>query len=112
LAEEGQDRYGEATLKDISLSVKRGDLAILCGEVGSGKSSLLLACLGEMYKRTPMQFLEEEKSSEKGEEDLGSVKIGGRMAFVGEEAWVLRGSVRDNILFGLPYDGDRYKMVR
>jgi len=68
---------------------------MVCGQVGSGKSSLLLACLGEMYKISA----------------TGSLTIGGRVAFVGEEAWVLRGSVRENILFGLPYDEARYQMV-
>lgn len=37
-----------ATLKDLTFEVKRGELVAIVGAVGSGKSSLLLALLGEM----------------------------------------------------------------
>jgi len=37
-----------ATLKGITLEVRRGELVAIVGAVGSGKSSLLLALLGEM----------------------------------------------------------------
>jgi ATP-binding cassette subfamily C (CFTR/MRP) protein 2 len=37
-----------STLRGINLKVKKGDLVIVCGQVGSGKSSLLNAILGEM----------------------------------------------------------------
>lgn len=41
---------GEPTLKDINLKVKNGNLQAVVGTVGSGKSSLLSAFLGEMEK--------------------------------------------------------------
>jgi ABC-type transport system involved in cytochrome bd biosynthesis fused ATPase/permease subunit len=39
----------DGTLKDINLEVKRGELAVVVGRVGSGKSSLLSGILGEMF---------------------------------------------------------------
>ncbi len=37
------------TLKDIELTVKKGELLMVVGKVGSGKTSLLSAMLGEMW---------------------------------------------------------------
>lgn len=42
------EKDGEIILKDISLRVKEGSLVAVVGAVGSGKSSLLSAFLGEM----------------------------------------------------------------
>ena len=35
-------------LRDISLKVMRGEFVVIIGEIGSGKSSLLNAIVGEM----------------------------------------------------------------
>ena len=39
-------------LRDINMKVKAGSLVAVVGTVGSGKSSLLSAILGEMYKQS------------------------------------------------------------
>ncbi|CAN1246528.1 Putative ABC transporter C family member 15 [Linum grandiflorum] len=62
----------------------------VCGTVGSGKSSLLSCILGEIHKLS------------------GTVRIRGSKAYVAQSPWILTGSIRDNILFGKAYDGDRY----
>lgn len=38
------------TLEDINLQAKKGQLVAVVGEVGSGKSSLISALLGDMFK--------------------------------------------------------------
>ncbi|EPS69672.1 hypothetical protein M569_05085, partial [Genlisea aurea] len=78
------------TLDQINLRVKRGMKVAVCGTVGSGKSSLLSSVLGEMQKLT------------------GTVKISGTKAFVPQSAWILTGNVRENILFGRPYESEKY----
>eukprot|EP00755_Sulcionema_specki_P013130 Sspe_Gene.8695::Locus_2941_Transcript_1_1_Confidence_1.000_Length_4731::g.8695::m.8695/K05665/ABCC1; ATP-binding cassette, subfamily C (CFTR/MRP), member 1 len=45
-------RTGEPTLKNINLRVKQGELVMVVGKVGSGKSSLLEGMLGEMNTRS------------------------------------------------------------
>ena len=57
------------TLKDINFFVKPGSLTAVVGTVGSGKSSLLGACLGEMVKVS------------------GTVNVIGRTAYVPQQAW-------------------------
>ncbi|CAN1246527.1 ABC transporter C family member 9 [Linum grandiflorum] len=78
------------TLIGIDLDVKRGMRVAVCGTVGSGKSSLLSCILGEIHKLS------------------GTVRIRGSKAYVAQSPWILTGSIRDNILFGKAYDGDRY----
>ncbi|XP_030465025.2 putative ABC transporter C family member 15 [Syzygium oleosum] len=78
------------TLNDIELKVKGGLKVAICGTVGSGKSSLLSCVLGEIEKLS------------------GQVKISGTIAYVPQSPWILTGNIRDNILFGNPYDPDKY----
>ncbi|KAK4416113.1 ABC transporter C family member 9 [Sesamum alatum] len=78
------------TLDHIQLKVKRGMKVAICGTVGSGKSSLLSCILGEMHKLS------------------GMVRISGSKAYVPQSPWILTGNIRENILFGEPYDSDKY----
>ncbi|KAH9180101.1 hypothetical protein AeNC1_017255, partial [Aphanomyces euteiches] len=68
-------------LKDVNLSVHRGDLVVIHGKVGSGKSSLCMAICGEM-KQTQ-----------------GTSGVYGSIAYCSQEPWIQQMSVRDNILF-------------
>lgn len=81
------------TLQHISLSVKSGSLVAIVGRVGQGKSSLLSALIGEMYK------------------PHGCAKTFGRIAYVPQQSWILNATLRDNILFGLEYDQERYERI-
>jgi ATP-binding cassette subfamily C (CFTR/MRP) protein 1 len=81
------------TLSSIELKVKRGMKVAVRGMVGSGKSSLLSCILGEMRKLA------------------GTVMVSGRKANVPQTAWILSGNIRDNILFGNPYDKDKYENI-
>lgn len=78
------------TLENINLSLERGKLYAVIGMVGSGKSSFLNAILGEM------NLIE------------GYVKCNGSLSYASQEAWVFGSTVRQNILFGQPYDRQRY----
>ncbi|KAJ8643276.1 hypothetical protein MRB53_005024 [Persea americana] len=79
------------TLKGIDLEITMGQKIAICGPVGSGKSSLLYALLGEIPKI------------------LGSVEILGSIAYVSQTAWIQSGTIRDNILYGKPMNKNRYE---
>ncbi|XP_017473671.1 PREDICTED: multidrug resistance-associated protein 1 isoform X4 [Rhagoletis zephyria] len=84
---------GEETLKNIDMTVRKNTLCAVVGTVGSGKSSLIQALLGEMDKLS------------------GRVNTVGSIAYVPQQAWIQNATVRDNILFGLEYDRKRYNRV-
>ncbi|XP_034841111.1 ATP-binding cassette sub-family C member 4-like [Maniola hyperantus] len=82
------------TLRNLSLTASPGEFVGIAGLVGSGKSSLLQVILGELK---PSQ---------------GTVSLGGgRISYASQEPWLFVATVRQNILFGLPYDRMRYKKV-
>ncbi|KAJ1988194.1 hypothetical protein H4R33_002526 [Dimargaris cristalligena] len=80
-------------LMNISLSIPRGCLVGVVGAVGSGKSSLLNTLVGEMRCVS------------------GTVAFGGSISYCAQTAWIQNATVRDNILFGQPYNEERYERV-
>ena len=78
------------TLTDISFSIRQGELVAVVGAVGSGKSSLLNALLGEMSVTK------------------GTVEVNGSVAFCDQRPWILNDTVQNNVTFGLPYDESRF----
>jgi ABC-type multidrug transport system fused ATPase/permease subunit len=81
------------TLSNIQLSILEGNLTAIVGRIGQGKSSLLSAIMGEMYK------LE------------GTVRTYGNIAYVPQQAWIINATVRDNILLGKPFDQEKYDNI-
>uniref|UniRef100_A0A673CNG5 ATP-binding cassette, sub-family C (CFTR/MRP), member 3 n=1 Tax=Sphaeramia orbicularis TaxID=375764 RepID=A0A673CNG5_9TELE len=80
-------------LHNINVMVPQGSLLAVVGHVGCGKSSLISALLGEMEK------LE------------GEVSIRGSVAYVPQQAWIQNATLRDNILFGKPFNEQKYRCV-
>ena len=78
----------EISMKEITLKVKKGELVAVIGKVGSGKSSLISALLGEMHK------LDSNK-----EKEFNRLNINGTTSYVPQQAWIKNESVKNNILF-------------
>ncbi|XP_067948314.1 multidrug resistance-associated protein 1-like isoform X2 [Watersipora subatra] len=83
----------QIVLRNVNFEVPTGSLTAVVGQVGSGKSSLLSACLGDMYKCS------------------GKVISQGSVAFVAQQAWVQNGTVRENITFGKKFDQKKYDQI-
>jgi len=83
-------------LKNMSITVKAGELVGVIGPVGSGKSSFLEALLGELEKK------EGHIAVNRPSRGIGYVK---------QEHWIQQGTVRDNILFGKAYQHIWYTKV-
>jgi ABC-type multidrug transport system fused ATPase/permease subunit len=93
LPSEGQTAR-TVVLEDTTFTIPRGALAVVVGVTGSGKSSLLQAALlGE------------------GLHVAGTAAVGGRISYASQSAWIQNATLRDNVLFGTPYDQDRYDRV-
>ncbi|XP_060771637.1 ATP-binding cassette sub-family C member 2-like [Neoarius graeffei] len=83
----------EPVLKNVSLDIKPGWLVAVVGAVGSGKSSLISALLGEMHNLS------------------GSVHIKGSVAYVPQQAWIQNATLKDNILFGSAEDEQKFQTI-
>ncbi|WFD22874.1 hypothetical protein MEQU1_001551 [Malassezia equina] len=79
------------TLRDVDLTIRRGELVALLGRVGDGKTSLLSAMLGDMVRLR------------------GRVTVQGDVAYFSQGGWCMGATVRDNILFGRAYEEAHYQ---
>ncbi|XP_073473151.1 multidrug resistance-associated protein 1-like isoform X1 [Aquarana catesbeiana] len=84
---------GPPILKDLHIKIPEGSLVAVVGQVGSGKSSLLSAILGEMNK------LE------------GTIQRKGSVAYVSQQAWIQNALFQENILFGQAFNKPYYERV-
>ncbi|KAM0335380.1 hypothetical protein ACHAQA_000425 [Verticillium albo-atrum] len=108
-ATEDADRF---ILRDVNLSFPAGELSVISGKTGSGKSLLLAAILGEtdllsgkIYApRSPSRIERNDSQANRGNWILPS-----SIAYVGQIPWIENASLKDNVLFGLPFDEQRFK---
>ncbi|XP_019701146.1 multidrug resistance-associated protein 1 isoform X1 [Harpegnathos saltator] len=80
-------------LQNINMHVEQGQLVAVVGTVGSGKSSLLSALLGEMDKLS------------------GKVNTKGSIAYVSQQPWIQNATLQDNVLFGKALNKSVYNRV-
>ncbi|CAG9318093.1 unnamed protein product [Blepharisma stoltei] len=88
-----KDNIDNDVLTDINFELKKGELLIVVGQVGSGKSSLLLGLLDELFKSN------------------GQVKINGKASYSAQDPWILSGTIKANIIMDKEYIEELYKNV-
>ncbi|XP_019222150.1 canalicular multispecific organic anion transporter 1 [Oreochromis niloticus] len=87
------EKDAKPLLINVNLDIEPGRLVAVVGAVGSGKSSLMSALLGEMHSTK------------------GFINIRGSLAFVPQQAWIQNVTLKDNILFGSPHEEENFKKV-
>lgn len=103
------------TLCNVSAIINPGGLYALVGPVGSGKSSVLYLLLKELdlgagsilLTHDPTKNVSYDKMTNSYHIDNSNIRI----SYASQEAWLFGGTVRDNILFGQPFNKVRYNEV-
>lgn len=68
-------------------------MVAIIGPVGSGKTSLLMCLMEELKVLT------------------GQMSLNGSLFYVPQEPWIFTASIRQNILFGKPFDQEKYDKI-
>ncbi|NXW48076.1 CFTR regulator, partial [Nyctiprogne leucopyga] len=85
--------HASPVLHDINFRIEKGQLLAVSGSTGAGKTSLLMLIMGEL------------------EPSQGKIKHSGRISFSPQVSWIMPGTIKENIIFGVSYDEYRYKSV-
>eukprot|EP01135_Chromosphaera_perkinsii_P003549 Nk52_evm7s248 gene=Nk52_evmTU7s248 len=82
--------HPQPTLRNVDIEFPTGKLTTVLGMTGSGKSSLLFALMGVIPRVR------------------GKVSVPNTLCYIPQEPWVQNGTIRENILFGKPYNHKKY----
>ena len=80
-------------LKNINMRIAKGSVTAIVGVVGSGKSSIIQAILGEM------------------EMISGEISSDGKISYVSQQAWIQNMSLKNNIIFNQTYEESKYQEI-
>jgi ABC-type multidrug transport system fused ATPase/permease subunit len=105
------DRF---VLRNLNLQFPHNSLSVISGPTGSGKSLLLAAILGEIELlsgsiRVPRAPPPDKRYDSKATSDNWILPAA--IAFVSQTPWIENATIKNNVLFGLPLDTDRYNRV-
>ncbi|RFU76429.1 abc transporter [Trichoderma arundinaceum] len=106
-----EDRFA---LRKLNLDFPNNALSVVSGPTGSGKSLLLAAILGEVevlggYVQVPRSPPPEQRFDNKA--TAANWIIPTAICFISQTPWIENATIKDNVLFGLPYDAVRYEKV-
>ncbi|KAI0945816.1 hypothetical protein AcV7_009953 [Taiwanofungus camphoratus] len=92
-------------LRDVTVMFPEGELTVVTGPTASGKTALLMALLGELTKLDGRIVMSKNPSRV---DEHGLMHC---ISYAAQSAWLQHQSIRGNILFGHPYDEERYNTV-
>lgn len=97
-------------LRNIDIRFPRGELTIIAGPVGSGKTTILLSLLGETRRLSGRTYMPCAIARTLVPIDPTS-GLSETVAYCPQSPWLLGATVKENILFGQPFDERRYRSV-
>ncbi|KAF8858156.1 P-loop containing nucleoside triphosphate hydrolase protein [Acephala macrosclerotiorum] len=112
--EEKEDDDLRYVLRNINVSFPEKELSVVSGKTGTGKSLLLAAILGEVDVLAGKLNVPQPPHPRDRRDHLANKEnwiIPSSIAFVAQIPWIENASIKDNVLFGLPFDEYRYNKV-
>mmetsp|Transcript_18363 Transcript_18363/g.52566 ORF Transcript_18363/g.52566 Transcript_18363/m.52566 type:complete len:1618 (-) Transcript_18363:50-4903(-) len=85
-----------ATLQDLDITIRRGELVAVIGSVASGKTALLQTLFGELFPAS------EDAVVTCPDADSG------KLAFCSQVPWIFEGTLRENVVMQATFDQKKY----
>nr|POE65317.1 atp-dependent bile acid permease [Quercus suber] len=95
---------------DLNMRFRVGQLNVIVGPTGSGKTSLLMALLGEMTLCEGSVHLPSSNSRE-NPKPSPVTGLTESVAYCAQQAWLVNGTIKENIIFASDWNAQRYKKV-
>jgi ATP-binding cassette subfamily C (CFTR/MRP) protein 10 len=89
-------------LRNINFKLQKGSLIGIIGKVGCGKTSFLNALVGEVYI---------DELGYSGRVNISQDVLKNGFAYVTQDYWIEASTIKENILFGLDFDEDKYNRI-
>lgn len=117
------------TLPRFSLHVKKGQLLAIVGAVGAGKSSIVSVILGELQPKSSSSaaaaaavaavVMDVQRGTDStapctligNSNNISTANSSNILAYSQQIPWIMSDTIRENILFGQPYNNESYNAV-
>lgn len=113
-SDDPETEENQFTLRNLNLVFPKKQLSVVSGRTGSGKSLLLASMIGEADILGGELLVPKPPPAAERYDALANRHnwiIESSVAFVAQIPWIENATIRENILFGLPMDNDRYQKV-
>lgn len=108
--QEGPDGATAFKLMGLDVRFRVNQMNVIVGSTGSGKTSMLMALLGEMTILAGNVYLPGGRSREELRLDP-ETGLTNSVAYCAQQAWLINDTIKENIVFSSPWDSKRYQDV-